>query len=94
MFGFLFGKTVEKVDLSEIAEVLDRRHYQFDIVDKEKNVIRINEKYISDDRKVRNFLYLTFLGERVQFKDSIGNIMGIVPMDRMYPAMKNILNLV
>lgn len=95
MLGFLFGeKKVQKVNLTAIAETLSRRDYEFE-VDREKNLIKIHHRYRNDNRQVRDWLYLYFLGGEVRMQDAFGQVMAKnVPVEKMYPVMKNILGLV
>ena len=93
MFGFFGKKKVQKVNLSSIAETLDRRHYSFQL-DASNNVIRIEANYLNNDFKRRQYLFLHFFGEKIRMEDAFGNVMSIVPKEKMFPELKNILGIV
>lgn len=97
MFGLFNSKKAEKVNLGLIAEVLERRHYDFEYVDGKSDVIIVKGKYRNNMKDFLN-LQLHFVGGSVVFKDERGNkitrIPEIVEIKSMYPVMRNILNLV
>lgn len=92
MFGF--GSKKVKKDLSEVVNVLNRRHWNAEVADKESTVV-VNQRYYSNkSRKSFNRLYLKFLGDgKVQFKDVRGEILSEVSEKELYPEMMDITNI-
>ena len=91
MFGIFKSKKAEKVNLNQVAQVLERRNWQYEMVDGSDDTIVVKEKYRN---KMKDFykLYLQFVGGAVKFKDQRGNLISEVPQSKMYPEMMDILN--
>jgi hypothetical protein len=93
MFGFLFKrKKKEQVNLNEVAEVLARRFWEYEMVDGKPDTIVVLGKYRHNRRDFYR-LYLQFIGgNTVRFKDARGNIISEVPRSQMFVELKEIMN--
>ncbi|WPS85354.1 hypothetical protein SMD22_01620 (plasmid) [Brevibacillus halotolerans] len=99
LFGRIFGKKEQavKINMGTIIETLARRRWEFELIDGKKDVVIVKGRYRNQQRDFSR-LFLHFVGGQVQFKDekgkSITHIPQSVPMNEMYPTIKNILNVI
>ncbi|MFF2531432.1 hypothetical protein ACFVS2_21230 [Brevibacillus sp. NPDC058079] len=99
IFGKFFGKKEQavKIDIPSIVETLIRRHWEHELVDGRQDVVVVKGKYRNQQGDFSR-LFMYFVGGQVQFKDEKGqpitHIPRSVPMNEMYPTMKNILNVI
>lgn len=96
MFGLFSRKKKEpvKINLQAIAELLERRHWDIELLP-ERNVVVVKGKYLNH-HKTFDRLYLHFIGGKVQFKDGYGRAITHIPseieMRDLFPQLKNVLN--
>lgn len=99
LIGNLFGKKEEavKINMGSVVDSLARRFWEYELVDGKNDVVIVKGKYRNHQRDFSR-LFLSFVGGEVQFKDERGQkitkVPISVPVNEIFPVIKNILNVI
>lgn len=95
MFGFLFGKKVEKINLSSVAYAMQNRFWDVK-VEAERQQIVVRGKYRNHQKDFHELVIKFLGGNKIEFLDRRGyhvtHTPAVVDQAQMYTWMKSILN--